>query len=246
MLLWQVHNDLARSIGDPIVATSLVIPDGVRYSASLRDQYLYRAMLELLSLYLRKMSAYPKYIMQKELSKIFVNYIERYTVATYTYTLSSNTFGLRSNPDLPNAGIWEGTMDADKVFYIMSLYAGTLPYTIEIPKREGAFGSLTRDMRNSQYPDCYFDTMQITDNGTEKLRIRAYDYAKELASVASSVTVEYIPYPTKPNYATPTMLFDFELSLYSQVINQATIYSLIDSQDIQNIEKFLYPEQAKG
>lgn len=239
MLLWEAHNALAQSIGDPVTATGAGIPDGVRYSAALRDQYLYRAMLQLIRMYTERLGALPRLIFHRELRKVFTNFIERYTVATYTYTLVPNIFGTRTNPDLPDGAYWEGTMDADKVFHILAMYAGNVPYTLEIPERGVNFGSLSRDMRNSQYPDIFFDRMQINDGGTEKLRLRVYDYQKELGTIANQVIVEYLPYPAKPVYTSPTALLDFELSLLPQLINQAHIYAMIDSQDIQNVEAFL-------
>jgi hypothetical protein len=53
MQVWELHTNLSYAIGDPIRYTSddaisgRVIPDGIRYSKQLRDNYIFRAGLEI-------------------------------------------------------------------------------------------------------------------------------------------------------------------------------------------------------
>jgi len=60
MLYWKLHDELARGLEDPLININgdfyaenyakldFVIPDGVRYTKSIRDAYLYRAMKSIM------------------------------------------------------------------------------------------------------------------------------------------------------------------------------------------------------
>lgn len=248
MYLYQAHTDLANAIGDPIYYNGGTIPDGVRYSAKLRDQYIYRAMLQIIQKSLEGINQIPRWVRSKVIMEMFPELIKRENIDTYVVSKFNPPDAIGGNPDLPSgAQIWSGYIDKGKVLYTLGLYAGHGMYSLEIPKRLGDYSMKTRDVRNSQYPDVYYDVMNENIGGTIKTVIKVYDYANELRNYLQAIYIEYLPYPTQPDYETDpeTQLLDFETSLYPKLITQATIYALIDSQDIQNLDRYLYPEYNK-
>lgn len=59
MVVWELHDSLARSIGDPLIKdnglnytlqdanSDIALPDGVRYTTSIRNHYINKAMLAI-------------------------------------------------------------------------------------------------------------------------------------------------------------------------------------------------------
>lgn len=71
MKVFEVHNAVARTIGDPVECTGSLLEDGVRYSAALRAQYCTHAMNDIVLKVIRQTSGLPHKVQSEVLERLF-------------------------------------------------------------------------------------------------------------------------------------------------------------------------------
>lgn len=91
MKVWELHTSLARSIGDPIIKSDgtlyseqdalndIPLLDGVRYTKSIRDDYLNRAMLHVQFDILKNLIPLPRNTITRLLQRLFTQMGQTYT-----------------------------------------------------------------------------------------------------------------------------------------------------------------------
>ena len=92
MIKWELHDSLARSIGDPLIKddglsyaqgdaiAGIPIPDGVRYTTAIRDHYLNKAMLAIQRDIMNQVASLSRYRASIILQRIFPSMTKQYSV----------------------------------------------------------------------------------------------------------------------------------------------------------------------
>ena len=225
MQLWELHRDLSESIGDPVNADAFVIPDGVRYNRSKRNDYLYRSMLTILNRVIEATVRLNKQARNKILKTILPNYISEIGITVSTLPVTT--------PSGRTLYTWQsGLFPYPLYVYILSVrYVGALqsyPLPIKV-------GTEVEALMNDRYIQPHDAFCEYLGGATQSLLI--YDFLSELSG--GSILVEYIPLPTHPSFLTPPDNVIFEPTLLPQVLSWATFLALSDSQDLDNIDKYL-------
>jgi len=245
MLLWQAHNDLALAIGDQVTMTTAIktdsdapsvnniMPDGTRFSKAHRDECLYRAQLQLLMDAIAPLINIPNKISAEIIKGIFPNLVKQEEVQFANHT---NHAGV---------SVYSGKTGL-KTAYILSIaYAGDDNYfPVPIKNHIAANGLL--NSRVVQLSDLFatvnYRGAPINDSWTQ---IYIYDQKSELTDL-SSVLVHYLPYPDHPSVFANNATMEIEEAYYPKLISLAKLYSLTDSQEIENRESFLQFELGVG
>lgn len=217
MTVWEAHRDLSLSLGDDVGAASTLIPDGVRYTKLLRDSYLYRAMLETMKQLVMPFLNMPKPILTNAISRMFP-----YSIAVETDVIYSNGV------------IWNGleaytyNANRDVFIYLNAVYRiGTQSYPLPIKSDLMAHQGLLNS-RNVQRPDPF----AVANAWAAPLTIYIDQQPDE-------VEVRYLAYPENPVNQMPTELLEIEERYYPMVLNYATLFGKIDSQEIDNVDRFM-------
>jgi len=225
MLIWEAHNALALSLGDsiaivPNVISTTALPDGVRYSKSLRDSYLYRAMLEIYRQTLAGVVSVPKQLKGGILQGIFPN-----QVLTDTVSAVNQTLDLRPMKFLERKPLYVFSVEIEDT-------ENGLFYPLPVKSTYEAIA--LRNDRSDQKHDAFCVFRQETGSDGE-MRMDYYDKA----SLTVDIKIMYLGYPRNPASLTPVEALDMEESFISKVIALATLYGFSDSQDIPDFQQFL-------
>jgi len=233
MLTWEGHRDLSESIGDSVNATASSIPDGARWSAAKRDDYLYRGMLMCIKEVTEQVAALPRRI-----ANVFVKNNFTTLITEYTFDLGLSALAMVGN----NGKRY--TVGIPHPAYIISLWYN-YPYTpvryppddygesFPIPLRQGTQVEERLNSRVVHIPDAFCEYIyDVTPN------LYIYDFKDELKT-SGNLYLEYLPLPTHPDYTKPTDELTLEPLMFQKVISWATFFAMADSQDLQNLDRYL-------
>lgn len=115
MLLYELHNAISRTIGDPVENTGSLFISGVRYSTRLRAQYIWQAMNDILTGAITRLASAPHVVQSEVLERLFPSMVQEFTSA------------------LP--------VPADQIAFVLSAYytiAGTLRVSLPVVKSHKA------------------------------------------------------------------------------------------------------------
>lgn len=252
----DAHVALAAAIQDPIFGEDIV--DGARFSASLRNVYLYRAMMKIQSGILMQVAPLPREQANTVLYNILPYMFTTKNIGQMNYLQTSSANELEyfftAGDEDPN-----------------SQYAGTF-----INMAKPMFFTLKRDINNFPESKSGVDTikvpivryseyaervnakhLQVSDPiatfvGTEtpvtsvgetyptlvfKIFTANIYNAEEQYNHSNKSTLHFVRYPFKPDYINnPDLNLDFEPAYYEQILREAAIMAFLDSDDIVNVE----------
>ena len=213
MLVHEYHTELARAIGDPMEYISgggdraAKLPDGVRYSAALRDSYLTSAMKAIQLSAMRQVAQLPFEARGKHLSDLFPNMITEAKVHTDGVGFDATVIADILFPLTLwlEDGVWSnsGTIIAitDPVGAIKRAY----PQTVQAPDS-------TAGWTGSAFSGEYKRRVDLDDFGADSYVV----YLAKAPNVASLAADAEVP---------------FEESWHSNVLAIAVTHAKLDSQE---------------
>lgn len=79
MELFELHNAVSRTIGDPVENTGSLFIDGIRYSTLLRAQYMYQAMNDILVGAIMRVATAPHSVQSEVMERLFPSMVDNFT-----------------------------------------------------------------------------------------------------------------------------------------------------------------------
>jgi len=245
--VWEAHRDLSEAIGDSVGLSAFTqatpptaLPDGVVFSRTLRDSYLYRAIGWVYKTYIQGMIGSPNVSARnRALEMLFPNVIRTVQVAGVTWANSQAIIDLATS----DVGV--------RPLMLLNVNA-TLPNNVyyPVPIKDSHVINAKMNIRNAQQSDafCHYKAnyADIAGLATGNTILHFYDPKNELATVIS-FDITYLPYPRDPSLATVAGAYlftdplDIEESHYSHVLALARLYAYTDSQDL-DMAQFLNTE----
>tara|TARA_S200002703_G_scaffold159249_2_gene172053 strand:+ start:1744 stop:2565 length:822 start_codon:yes stop_codon:yes gene_type:complete len=257
--IWELHRDLANAIGDGIdidaayITAVGSIPDGSRFTKTLRDSYLYRAALKVFSDVLDGLMGVPKDVQVGVIENIFPNMIREVagsvtsTAPDYDPVTFSMNYAQNTNINFRPAMLLRSYAE-------VIAYGGMVP----VPIRKGLEIHKYANARNIHRKDLfvainYAQTDTFTWTGTAKSAANLtgvlYNPANNEASAdvdnkafnAATDTLKliYLPYPVDPSEYNVNDFYLFEDGLYDSMLSYAALYAMVDSQDYDIPERVL-------
>ncbi len=248
MQVWELHTNLSNAIGDPIRYTSSdavsgrVIPDGVRYSKQLRDNYIFRAGLEIQKQITEVIATLPHKIASSVIEGLH---------PTNKMTISIDPLGLLVNDDLSYGinraftidwSLYSSDLESTNrpMFLLSAMYiSGKNQKPYPLPIKTGIETQGLLNSRNVQQPDDFIEVTYIMESKTFLNSING-DYASPVIRVflfnvlrgeIDNILLRYVPYAGNPAYMLPTDSYHFELTQLPKLLSLATLYALQDSQE---------------
>lgn len=252
----EAHFALASGIQDPIFGDQVI--DGARFSADLRNIYLYRAMMKIQSEIVAQVASLPF----DKAHKVIYNVLP--------YMLSTKNMGVMNYNQTPNSNeieyyfsIGEENTNSQFSGYFINM---AMPLFFTIKRNISDFDSSRSRVETIKVPIVeywkYLDFvnakhLQVADpiaaykgvdpgvpnvnegyaTATFKLFTANTFNAATQYDHSSESTLHYLRYPDKPNYIDKADVdLDFEPAYYERILREATIMALLDSDDIQNFE----------
>ena len=254
--VYEIHEQLSASLGDVVYCSNTNIPDGARYSKSLRDSYIYRAILETYRRIIVQMVGMPRSNIVAMLQSLLPNLTYSTIVTPQQLMLSDNT------TPIPN----EFWATLPKMIYV---YNGTLIVSGH-PTPQKGIGRININVvtesklqaiissHNSHLPDLSMCTTEsfntyanynMANANQNFTMLRFYDYSGDLNQPANNVFVYGLKLPNNPSTALPWVsgitvwnydsFVEIEDYMSQSVIALATMYALHDSQELTQTELFL-------
>lgn len=252
MQVWELHTNLSYAIGDPIRYTSddaisgRVIPDGIRYSKQLRDNYIFRAGLEVQRQITEIIATLPNKVAIPVLESLHPT-----NKITNSYDVSSGV-GHDVIRDSNYGDIEVFTIDwsvmsspessSRPMFLLNAMYiksSDNKPYPLPIKHGIETQGLL--NSRNVQRPDDFIEVTYLFQSKTflnsingnfasPVIRVFMFNISNYETDI-SNILLRYIPYAGNPMYMLPTDTYKFELTQLPKLLSLATLYALQDSQE---------------
>ena len=236
MRIWEVHKNLSEAVGDSADIDSANLYDGVRYSRSERDLYIYQALIKVFNKMLGRATMLPKKEMNMFIERMFPNHI-KHTIIDYNADVDLNTYGITL----------ERTDDFDIAvpinLYAMSAVENDFSYRgYPIPFK---YLSQINKLINSRVgfkPDTFF-TYSRLDQDTSIITV--YDYQSELETISGTLLeglklrLDYLNYPKNPATQEPTDFLDIETKYIDMVVNTAMILMYRADQEIEGFERIM-------
>lgn len=212
MQIFEVHNALASRIGDTVEATNTSVPDGVRYSKSLRDSYLYESMLTIYKDLFKSLMAQPKASREFVLAKLFPN-VTRETILTLG--------------GVTNYGSHEVSITATTYLYIIK---ARLEMTVNNVLRQFPLPIRTVEeaaMKINDYVVSRPSPFAVWFGG----QLHVYNYFS--TSIANATVKVYgIDLPIHPSTQSPTDDLDIEEVYLPTVLSYSVLKAMQDDQQV--------------
>lgn len=252
----EAHFALASAIQDPISGPDVI--DGARFSADLRNIYLYRAMMRIESEILLQVATIS---LNKAIAVL--NNVLPYMVTTkpmgqmnYNNTPSANEleYYFLSGDEDPNSQYAGSFINmAMPLFFTIKRDIASYPEsrssvdTIKVPIiKYGEYLDLVnaKHLQVANPVAAFVGTEPAVMNTNENystlvfkiFTANVYNAADQYDHSIKS-TLHYIRYPEKPDYINKADInIDFEPGYYERILREAAIMALLDSDDMQNIE----------
>jgi hypothetical protein len=256
--IWEIHKDFSLAIGDGIDIDSTyigsvgTIPDGVRFTKSERDNYINRAALKVYDDVLKNTISLPKDVKSGTLENIFPNVIRTVEPSTYTQ-LTGGRFRLSFDMQYDkNTNINFKVAALLRANGYLATYAGLVP----IPIRSGSEVNRFANIRNSNRKDIFLyneysgadDFTWASSESARYLKLMFYNPdlvedninggTRQFDDTTDTIYLTYLPYPIDISELNVTDFYYFEDSMYMLLLQFASLYAMIDSQD------FDLPERA--
>jgi hypothetical protein len=232
MLVADAHRELSLSLGDSVIiasppASNTVIPDGVRYTKTIRDSYLNRAMLTIYSKVLKQVAPLPRQIGSDIIGKMFPTGIKFAIVNTDRVIDTSTLF--------PPGG----TFTELPPIYILSIYAydnGNVDADgnmIPVPIKDAHRTAALSNARNVQKPDLYCTIDRNVVGGSTNIHLYG-DFTDYF-----TLGIRWLSSPINPSTQTADQSLDIDEHFIPEVLTLATVYGYQDSQELPDIQQFL-------
>jgi hypothetical protein len=232
MTVAEAHIALAQMIGDPILVTGSptpVIPDGVRYSKALRDIYLWRGMVKVISDRYQPLAGNRHEAIADALGTIFPTTIVEQT-ESYTATPSQS---------IPQSGVIQLTRPAVFVLGVGTATritdtgrAREIMYSYKVPHE---FRNIFR-RKSALSPDPSYTVMDLSSvndrNATVRFHMSDADFGALTPGDYPSIVIEFLPIPTRPSTQASTALLDCELVYVEEALAWADLMARYDAQDL--------------
>lgn len=203
-------------LGDEVTFTGspIVIPDGARYSKNLRDSYLYRAMLEVLTSRVNSTASLDRDMRNNVLSEMFPTFMVSDSLAWLTAALQTR--------NLSRTPVY--------IYTVSTRPTGAQRAVVFSHCTPQKFRALI-NRRHIVDPDPIWrhraTTLEMYMNETDRV------YAGNALS-SPDIVVDYIPIPLDPNGQQSDDTIDFEEAYMSEVIRMAADFGRMDSQEFQS------------
>jgi len=250
--VWELHTNLSNAIGDPIRYTSndaisgRVIPDGVRYSKQLRDNYIFRAGLEIQKQITEVIASLPH-----KIASAVIEGLHPTNKITNFYSIGGG-IGHDVIADVNYGNNQVFTIDwsvlnspesqSRPMFLLSAMYVKTAnnrPYPL--PVKTGIETQGLLNSRNVQTPDDFCEVTYLMQSKTFLNSING-DFASpvircfmfginDFRADIDGILLRYVPYAGDPAYMLPTDSYHFELTQLPKLLSLATLYALQDSQE---------------
>lgn len=249
MKVWEAHRDLSNSIGDSVYCseTSDPILDGVRYSKELRDSYLYRAILEINQQNLGMVKGVPNKQASFIIDRLYPTFkikagfllsgSDEYIVKLYqTATMNSWLISLRK-------GTMNNPVDIPGILYVINaqIYSSLHNTSYSVPVKYGIDSTTLINSFNAQRPNPFLVVYSHRYSLIETPSVEYFELfdGTGIITTDSLLLITFIPVPKNPAIQTANEDLYIDDTHIPKMLTLAHIYSLIDSQDIENMEKFL-------
>lgn len=233
MLVWEAHKTLSEAIGDSCSVNDQQIPDGVRFSKTLRDSYLYRAMLEIMRQELVKVTGQPRKTVVPYLTRQFPNMTRDIRLENPNKTDVITTFFLNEHL-------------VRDIFYIYEIVVFEDPDNFNrnypVPVKTSIEAKAKINSRNCWEPDTFAEMSDLIE---KQPYIRIWDRKMEIPDSAV-YSLFYLGYPLNPGSQNMIDRIDFEEAHMPRVITLASLFAYTDSQDIVNIDRYLPMSMTGG
>lgn len=251
MTVKELHIALATKLGDTINISpnSALVPDGTRYSKALKDIYINNAAIDIIRQIVNYSLMLPSKLAKKTLDIIFPTYSREMTINISTSTISSQGVNIpctitSNSMTKRNTTYTEYIISLSPTafnnylpLHYINLSGVTNGFMIyPIPIKYGNEVEALLNSRNVQLPDDFAyqnsEATSITVNGTTHSIILPKIHI--ISQVSNPIIrCRFIPYPFNISYMSINDYYPYEEMLISKLLNTATAYGLVDSQDIQ-------------
>jgi len=221
--LLQAHIALANALGDPFAPGSPnAIRDGVRYSAILRQSYIYRAMLKSMNTSLSQIIGQPRKVQSEVLQAIYPNYMR-----TVQFGWAGGNYATYPLPS--------------SVAFVYSLKLCTLTnenlrplYFSWQPRAK------MESIRSSRHTLAYDPMYSISVNaGVTSLEVSLSSTDKSFNS-HPDLLVEYLPVPQNQDLvAAIASQLDYDPLWHTSVVHLASLFAKADSQDWTELQQLV-------
>lgn len=227
MTLYEVHNALASALGDPFAESgSSLIKDGVRFSKTLRQKYLYRAAMSVLNEFIKQVVPLPQSQAAPVLARLFPSLITLVlNDISDTGTFALNVYDSGTNPN------------NYRIAFVLSLMGRTSldnPYegrSIPIISSYD-FNKITSKASHMQANDpiaCIDTVYPISGSPEQNFYIRFNTGGTDFSGGFLETT--FIRYPLNQDLSDGTVKFDFEDSFMNVILAKAALYGQSDGGD---------------
>lgn len=243
MLVWEAHLALADALGDSTRIDSQNINDGARYSKSLRDSYLYRAMLSVLNKRILQLKGLTNTQLYNIIHRFFPSSIQVLRCTLDNLPLNTESLWIQADGryarfnfnDKSNAAqpepllIIGGRLRDTASINNRSL----MPMPIKSPiEASGLLNSLSIQDHDAFMLVHYRWVQGMPDAFRPEIEI--YSSHIDLSNDSEvEIQIEYIAKPIDPSTQLPTDTLLIDEMFIPEIINQAITYALVDSQDIE-------------
>jgi len=225
MLVWHAHRELANAIGDTCTVTSVLISDGVRFSRSLRDDFLYRAMLNVYEDAIMETIKLPMPDASRVLEQLFPNSIVEREVV-----IGVIGWGARYGQHFIST---DGTFSNQNIMKYLGFTAIKDPTRgrIPVPMKSGLEANALLNDHIDQKADP-FVFLKVNDTNTE---FHLYDM-RSLLNNNDPIIVRYLPYPRHPENQAPTDSLMIDEIYAKRIISEAIVLAKMASQEIDDVQ----------
>ena len=228
MQVWEAHKALSEAIGDSCSITSIIIPDGVRYSKTLRDSYLYRAMLFIWNATIKSVAGKTRKEQIWLLEQLMPNQLKKLGLT------------LATDPGDPMALLGQYTITDSNTVPIFVCHGAVLNSLglLPLPYHTSHEALTLRNARIDQDADSFIEYLNIFVNNNVTFKVHSPH--GEVAD-GDILIVDYFPYPINPAspLVTPTDSITMEDSMLSNMLSLATLFAMTDSQELENLDRYL-------
>jgi len=260
MKVWELHDSLSRSIGDPLIKddgtnytlqdanAGIVLPDGVRYTNAIRNHYLNKAMLAIQNEALKAVIGASRYRASVILQRLFPSMTKKYILPVtalgvqpanqlFIYTVILASDGIfpaneqtRSDSFKANAS----PIDSRSVKNIPVMDYSTV---MALNARGGA---IRPDIM--AYTSSYGNVQWLALSGREIM-----DMENSIGSVEHTLEVSYLPLAQRVETLLPTEDVEFEPTYEPAILNRAIMYAQMDSGELGvSYQAVPFLEQVSG
>jgi hypothetical protein len=244
MVVWELHDSLARSIGDPLIKdngtnytlqdanSGVPMPDGVRYTTAIRNQYLNKAMLSIQNEALKTVAGLSRFRASVILQRLFPSMLTKYTLPVtalgvqpsdqlFIYTVLVASDGIFPNGEQTTSDAFKVTAtprDARSVRNIPILDYST------VMMQNARGGAIRPDLM--AYTSSYGNAQWLGLSGREIVDM------ENSMSKDHTLEISYFPLAPRVDNLAPSAYVEFEPTWEPTILNKAIMYAQLDSGEL--------------